>query len=146
MNFKNDNEASTKYSKSSYVRTNNFPLSRKSKILISHKIFNGLNLSVLILLFSISYLSLNWQRKWTNFYSIMINLRSINNNLVDYISITEELYINEIDKLDNFRKTTSKDLIYISRNINSNKKNKFSLVFLDLKRGIQEGRFQRGNL
>ncbi len=146
MNLKNDNVASTNYSKWPYSGINNFTPSSKSKILIFHKIFNGLNLSVLILLFTFSFLSLNGQRKWTNFYSLMKDLRTNNNNLIDYISITEESYINEIDTLDKFKKTTSKDLIYVSKNIKQKELNKFEQYFFNLKRGIQEGTFQRGNL
>ena len=123
MNLENDNESITKYSKFSYSRINNFQIRRESKIFIFHKIINGLNFSVLILLVFLSFLSLNGQRKWTDYYSIIKDLRSINNNLVDYISTTEELYISEIYKIDNFKKTTSKDLLYISNNIKP-KKNK----------------------
>ena len=146
MNLKNDNVASTNYSKWPYSGINTNTPSSKSKILIFHKIFNGLNLSVLILLFTFSFLSLNGQRKWTNFYSLMKDLRTNNNNLIDYISITEESYINEIDTLDKFKKTTSKDLIYVSKNIKQKELNKFQQYFFNLKRGIQEGTFQRGNL
>ena len=146
MNFKNDNKSFIKDSKYSYLRINSFPMSGNSRIFIFHKIINVLNLSVLILLFTFSFLSLNGQRKWTNFYSLMIDLRTINNNLIDFISITEELYINEIDKLDNFKKTTSKDLIYVSENIKQKEIKKISQYFLNFKRGIQEGIYQKGNL
>ena len=146
MNLENDNESITKYSKFSYPGINNFPITRESKIFIFHKIINGLNFSVLVLLFILSFLSLNGQRKWTDYYSIMTELRSINNNLVDYISTTEESYISEIYKIDNFKKTTSKDLLYISNNIKPKKINKILQNFLNLKRGIRDGRFQRGNL
>ena len=77
---------------------------------------------------------------------MMKYMRSSNNDLVDQISITEELYINEIDKLNNFKKTTSKDLIYIKNDIKKQKINKFIQFFLNLMKGIQEGRYQRGNL
>ena len=146
MNLKNDNESFTKYSEFSYLGINNFSTSRNSKFFIFHKVINRLNVLVLILLFTFSFLSLNGQKRWTNFYSLMTDLRSMNDKLIDYISITEEIYINEIDKLDNFKKTTSKDLIYISRNLKQKERNKFAQYFFNLKKGIQDGIFQRGNL
>ena len=147
MNLRNENNfLFTKDSRSSYQESNNFPKLTKSKIFITHKIIDGINISLLISIFILSFLSFNSQRKWTNFYSIMKNIRSINNHLVDYISITEEFYISEIDKLDNIKKTTSKDLIYITNNIKKQKLNKFNQLFFNLWKGIQEGKYQRGNL
>ncbi len=147
MNLRNENNfLFTKDSRSSYQESNNFPKLTKSKIFITHKIIDGINISLLISIFILSFLSFNSQRKWTNFYSIMKNIRSINNHLVDYISITEEFYIFEIDKLDNIKKTTSKDLIYITNNIKKQKSNKFNQLFFNLRKGIQEGKYQRGNL
>ena len=147
MQLKNDNYfLLKKYSKSAHQKANNFHVSIKSKINIAHKIIDGFNVVILISIFILSFLSFNNQRKWTNFYSMMKYMRSSNNDLVDQISITEELYINEIDKLNNFKKTTSKDLIYIKNDIKKQKINKFIQFFLNLMKGIQEGRYQRGNL
>ena len=39
----------------------------------------------------------------------------MNNNLIDYISKTEEFYIGELESLNNYRKTKPKDLIYLDR-------------------------------
>tara|TARA_Y100001978_G_C23572987_1_gene375137 strand:+ start:392 stop:835 length:444 start_codon:yes stop_codon:yes gene_type:complete len=135
-----------KYSELSSREFDNFSISKKSIIFILHKILDGFNISLLLLIFVLSFLSFNSQSKWTEYYSIIKDMRSINKQLVDYISLTEESYINEIYKLDNFKKTTSKDLIYISANIKTIKKNKFYLHFLNLSKGIREGRYQIGNL
>ena len=135
-----------KYSKLSCRNFDNTYSSKKSIVFISHKIINALNLSLILLIFMLSFLSFNSQRKWTDFYSIIRDMRSINNQLIAYISLTEESYINEIYKLDNFKKTTSKDLIYISKNIKKPEKNKFFQYFLNLSKGIKEGRYQIGNL
>ena len=135
-----------KYSKLSCRNFENTYPSKKSIVFISHKIINALNLSLILLIFMLSFLSFNSQRKWTNFYSIIRDMRSINNQLIAYISLTEESYINEIYKLDNFKKATSKDLIYISTNIKKTEKNKFFQYFQNLCKGIKEGRYQIGNL
>tara|TARA_B100000609_G_C17123302_1_gene386183 strand:- start:344 stop:787 length:444 start_codon:yes stop_codon:yes gene_type:complete len=135
-----------KYSKLSCRNFDNTYSSKKSIVFISHKIINALNLSLILLIFMLSFLSFNSQRKWTDFYSIIRDMRSINNQLIAYISLTEESYINEIYKLDNFKKATSKDLIYISTNIKKTEKNKLFHHFLNLYKGIEEGRYQIGNL
>ena len=147
MNLKkNNNFIAADGSKSPFIEVNNNSRSKISNLFIYHKIFDALNFSLAILIFTLSFLSFNSQRKWTNYYSIMWNIRNINNNLVDYISTTEEFYIQEIDKLDDFKKTTSRDLIYIFNKSKSKKLNKFSQYFIDLKKGIKDGMYQRGNL
>tara|TARA_B100000900_G_C20539996_1_gene700014 strand:+ start:294 stop:737 length:444 start_codon:yes stop_codon:yes gene_type:complete len=147
MNFKNNNDfLFTQNSKLSNLEGSNSNQSRKYRIFIFHKILDGFNASLLILIFLLSFISLDSQKKWTNFYSKMRYMRSINNNLVDYISNTEEFYIAEIDKLDNLKKTNSKDLIYISKKIKPKKTNEFSRQFSNLWKGIREGIYQRGTL
>ena len=131
--------------KSVLPKNNKLSCERKSLIFILHKIFNVLNSSILILIFLLSFLSFYSQSKWTSFFSSMKEIRTINNNLVDYIAKTEKFYVNEIENLDYFKKTTSKDLIYLIKNIKP-KKNKLSKYLFDLQKGIEEGKFQRGNL
>ena len=87
-----------------------------------HKIFNSINISLLILIFILSFLSFNSQRKWTILYKNLAKTRSNNNNLIDYISKTEEFYINEIESLNTLKKTTPKDLIYLDKQITKEKK------------------------
>ena len=60
-----------------------------------------------------------------NIYKNLVKTRTNNNNLIDYISKTEEFYINEIESLNTLKKTTPKDLIYIDRQITKEKKINF---------------------
>ena len=39
----------------------------------------------------------------------------MNNNLIDFISKTEEFYISELESLNTYRKTKPKDLIYLDK-------------------------------
>ena len=39
----------------------------------------------------------------------------MNNNLIDYISQTEEFYISELESLNTYKKTKPKDLIYLEK-------------------------------
>ena len=80
-----------------------------------HQIFDTINISLLILIFILFFLSFDSQREWSNTYKNLSKTKSMNNNLIDYISKTEEFYIGELEALTNFRKTKPKDLIYIER-------------------------------
>ena len=76
--------------------------SKKIKLLnlkFIHIIFDSVNISLLILIFILSFLSFNSQRKWTKIYKNLAKTRANNNNLIDYISKTEEFYINKIESL-----------------------------------------------
>ena len=68
-----------------------------------------LNVSLLILVFIYTFLSLNSQRKWSSIYINLSKTKDGNNNLIDYISKTEEFYINKLDSLSDFKKTTPQD-------------------------------------
>ena len=109
-----------------------------------HKIFNSINISLLILIFILSFISFNSQRKWTNIYKNLAKTRSSNNNLIDYISKTEEFYINEIESLNTLKKTTPKDLIYLNKQITKQKKNKLIKNIKYIKDGLKDSRYQRG--
>ena len=85
-----------------------------------HRIFDSVNISLLILIFILSFLSFNSQRKWTSIYKNLLKTRANNNNLIDYISKTEEFYINEVESLNTFKKATPKDLIYLDKQITKN--------------------------
>tara|TARA_Y100001968_G_C19427688_1_gene755284 strand:+ start:350 stop:796 length:447 start_codon:yes stop_codon:yes gene_type:complete len=141
-----DSLFSDKSFKSSYLDSNNSYSTIKSKTFIFHKIIDCVNLSMLILIFLLSFISFNSQRKWTDFYSMIINIRTANNNLIDYISTTEEFYIQKFDQIDDLRKTTSKDLIYLFNKDKKEKVKRFSKYFLILRKGIHAGEYQRGNL
>ena len=109
-----------------------------------HRIFDSVNISLLILIFILSFLSFNSQRKWTNMYKNLSKTRSNNNNLIDYISNTEEFYINEIDSLNTFKKTTPKDLIYLDKQISNQKKNNLNKQIKYFQDGLKDSKYQRG--
>ena len=50
---------------------------------LTHKIFDTINISLLILVFILSFLSFNSQRKWSNTYRILSKIKTNNNNLID---------------------------------------------------------------
>jgi len=116
----------------------------------AHKIFNSINVSLLILISILSFLSFNSQREWTSIYKDLAKTRSNNNNLIDYISKTEEFYIKKIESLNVFKKTTPQDLIYLDKQISKQKKNKLkkNIKYIKYIKYIQEGlkdsKYQRG--
>ena len=109
-----------------------------------HKIFDSVNISLLILIFILSFLSFNSQRKWTNIYKNLAKTRANNNNLIDYISKTEEFYINEIESLNTFKKATPKDLIYLDKQITKNKRNNLNKKIKFIKDGLKDSKYQKG--
>ncbi len=116
----------------------------KSKLLtltISHKILDCLNLSLFFLIIIYSFIAINSQREWTEIYSSIIKMRLINNDLNGYISKTEEYFLNEVDMKYQFKKTTSKDLIYLRKPLETFT-HKFS--FSDFIKGLHDGKYQRG--
>ena len=107
----------------------------------SHKILDYFNLSLFSLITIYSFIAFNSQREWTELYSSIMEMRLINNDLNGYISKTEEYFLNEVDIKDQFKKATSKDLIYLKKTSEIfNRKFLFS-DFLD---GLQDGKYQRG--
>jgi len=78
------------------------------------------------------------------FYSSMIELRNKNNNIIDYISKTEQYFLNEIDLQHNIKKTDPDDLIYLVKTIEKEKTNFLSLVVNEIIKGFDDGRFQKG--
>ena len=86
-----------------------------TKASIYCEIINRLNISIIILILVFSFISLNSQSKWTMFYSSMIELRNKNNNIIDYISRTEQYLLNEIEHQKNIKKTNPNDLIYLTK-------------------------------
>ena len=109
-----------------------------------HKIFNSINISLLSLIFILSFLSFDSQRKWTRIYKNIAKTRSNNNNLIDYISKTEEFYIKEIESLNTFKKTTPKDLIYLNKQITKQKKNKLIKNIKYIQDGLKDSKYLRG--
>ena len=110
-----------------------------------HRIFDSINISLIFLILILSYLSFNSQRKWTSIYKNLAKTRSLNNNLIDYISKTEEYYINEIETLNTLKKTTPKDLIYLDKEITKQKKNNnLNKKIKFIKDGLKDSKYQKG--
>ena len=112
-------------------------------IKLFHKIIDTINISFLLLIFILFFLSFDSQRKWSNTYKTLTKTRAMNNNLIDYISKTEEFYISELDSLKTYRKTKPEDLIYLNKISEKNesfiKKNLRSFI-----EGIIDSKYQRG--
>ena len=116
----------------------------QSKLLtlnFSHKILDYFNLSLFCLITIYSFIAFNSQREWTELYSSIMEMRLINNDLNGYISKTEEYFLNEVDMKDQFKKATSKDLIYLKKPSEIFNRKSLFLDFLD---GLQDGKYQRG--
>ena len=109
-----------------------------------HKILNSINISLLSLIFILSFLSFDNQRKWTNIYKNLAKTRLNNNNLIEYISKTEQYYTNEIESLNSLKKTTPKDLIYFDKTITKQKKNKLIKNIKYIQDGLKDSKYQRG--
>ena len=84
-------------------------------IKLIHQIFDTINISLLVLIFILFFLSFNSQRKWSNIYKNLSKTRAINNNLIDYISKIEEFYLSELESLNIYKKTKPEDLIYLDK-------------------------------
>ena len=108
------------------------------------KIIDRLNISIIILILFLSFISLSSQRKWTILYSSMVDIRNKNNNIIDYISKTEQYFLNEIDRQQNIKKTNPDDLIYLIKTREKEKINFLSLVVKEIRKGFDDGRYQRG--
>ena len=111
---------------------------------LAHKIFDSINISLLILVFILSFISFNSQREWTTIYINLAKTRANNNNLIDCISQTEEFYINEIESLNTFKKTTPNDLMYVSKKITKQKKNNLNNRIKIIHNGLRDSKYQRG--
>ena len=138
------------YDKQSYIRKKVSYERQKNKEKISelniqliHQIFDTINISLLVLIFILFFLSLDSQRKWSNTYKVLSETKAMNNNLIDYISKTEEFYINELESLHTYRKTKPKDLIYLVRT-SEKKESFFKKKFRSFIEGISDSQYQRG--
>ena len=108
------------------------------------KKIDRLNISIIILILFLSFISLRSQRKWTILYSSMVDIRNKNRNIIDYISKTEQYFLNEIDHHHNLKKTNPDDLIYLIKTREKEKINFLSLVVKEIRKGFDDGRYQRG--
>ncbi len=108
-----------------------------------HQIFDTINISLLVLIFILFFMSFNSQRKWSNTYKNLSKTRAINNNLIDYISKIEEFYISELESLNIYRKTKPKDLIYLDR-VAEKKESLFKKNLSSFIEGLSDSKYQRG--
>jgi len=128
--------------KVSYERKKNQKIF-KFNIQFTHQIFNTINISLLVLIFTLFFLSLDSQRKWSNTYKTLSKTKAMNNNLNEYISKTEEFYIGELESLNTYRKTKPKDLIYLKRTAEK-KESFFKKNFRIFIEGFSDSKYQSG--
>ena len=112
-------------------------------IKLLHQIFDTINISLLVLIFTLFFLSFDSQRKWSNTYKNLSKTRAINNNLIDYISKTEEFYINKIESLNMYRRTKPEDLIYLDK-IEKKKDSFFKKNLNTFIKGFNDSKYQSG--
>ena len=111
-------------------------------IKLIHQIFDAINISLLVLIFTLFFLSFDSQRKWSNAYKTLSKTRANNNNLIDYISKIEEFYISELESI-NYKKTKPKDLIYLDK-LTEKKENTFKKNLSTFIEGFRDSKYQRG--
>ena len=112
-------------------------------IKLIHHIFDTINISLLVLIFILFFLSFNSLRQWSKTYKTLSKTRDINNNLIDYISNIEEFYISELESLNIYRKTKPEDLIYLDKLVEK-KENLFNKNLSSLIEGFLDSKYQRG--
>ncbi len=112
-------------------------------IKLIHQIFDTINISILVLIFILFFLSFNSQRKWSNTYKNLSKTIAINNNLIDYISKIEEFYISELESINIYRKTKPEDLIYLDK-LPERKQSLFKKNLSSFIEGFSESKYQRG--
>ena len=109
-----------------------------------NKILNSINFSLFGLILILSFISLDSQNKWTRFYDNLMRIRIINNNLIDYISQTEQFYLKNIEHKQDIKKATSKDLIYLFKKQNIKNNNVLLSSFKNIMAGVKDSKYQRG--
>ncbi len=112
-------------------------------IKLLHQITDTINISFLVLIFILFFLSFDSQRKWSNTYKTLSKTRAMNNNLIEYISKTEEFYISELDSLKTYRKTKPEDLTYLNKILEKNE-SFFKKNFRSLIEGFNDSKYQIG--
>ncbi len=112
-------------------------------IKLIHQIFDTINISLLVLIFTLFFLSFDSQRKWTNTFKTLSKTRAINNNLIDFISKMEEYYISELESLNIYRKTKPEDLIYLDK-VAEKKESLFNKNLSTFIEGFSDSKYKRG--
>ena len=108
-----------------------------------HQILNTINISLIVLIFTLFFLSWDSQSKWSNTFKNLSKTKALNNNLIDYISKTEEFYINKLESLNIYRTTKPRDLIYLDK-ITEKKESLFSKNLSSFIEGFSDSKYQRG--
>ena len=129
--------------KFSYESKKNFEKIFILNIKLIHQIFDTINISLLVLIFILFFLSFDSQRKWSNTFKTLSKTRTINNNLIDYISKIEEFYISELESLNIYRKTKPEDLIYLNK-LPEKKESLFKKNLSSFIKGFSDSKYQRG--
>ena len=129
--------------KVSYQSQTNSATISKLNIKLIHKIFDTINISLVLLIFTLFFLSFDSQRKWSNTYKTLSKTRAINNNLIDYISKIEEFYISELESLNIYRNTKPEDLIYLEK-LPEKKESLFKKNLGSFIEGFSDSRYQIG--
>ena len=127
----------------SYESKKNFEKISILNIKLIHQIFDTINISLLVLIFSLFFLSFDSQRKWSNTYKTLSKTKAINNNLIDYISKIEEFYISELESLNIYRKTKPEDLIYLDK-LAEKKESLFNQNLNSFIKGFSDSKYQKG--
>ena len=115
----------------------------KLNIQLLHHIFNTINISLLVLIFTLFFVSFDSQIKWSSTYKTLSKTKAINNNLIDYISKTEEFYISELESRNTYKKTKPKDLIYLDK-VTVIEDSLFKKNFRSFIEGFIDSKYQRG--
>ena len=112
-------------------------------IKLIHQVIDTINISLLVLIFTLFFLSFNSQRKWSNTYKNLSKTRAINNNMIDFISKIEEFYISELESLKIYRKTKPEDLIYLEKRTEK-KESTYRKNLSSFIEGFSDSKYQRG--
>ena len=112
-------------------------------IKLIHQIFDSINISLLVLVLTLFFLSFNSQKKWSNTYKNLSKTIAINNNLIDYISKIEEFYISELESLNIYRKTKPEDLIYLDK-LPEKKESLFKKNLSSFIEGVSDSKYEWG--
>ena len=115
----------------------------KQNIQFIHKLVDTINISLLVLIFLLFFLSFDSQRKWSNTYQTLLKTKAINYNLIDFISKVEGYYIAELESFNSYKKTKPKDLIYIDK-ILEKKEGFFKKNFRSFLTGFSDSKYQVG--
>ena len=129
--------------KVSYQSQKNSEKISNLNIKLIHQIFDTINVSLLVLIFVLFFLSFDSQRKWSDTYETLSKTRAINHNLIDYVSKIEEFYISELESINTYKKTKPKDLIYLDK-LPEKKESLFKKNLSIFIEGFSDSKYQRG--